>query len=106
MACDTWNTEFTVLDSYRGLNANMHTVEAFLAAADVTGDERYRVRCGRIIRHVIGWAADNEWRIPEHYTSDWKPDLECNRDHPDDQFKPYGWFLFRRCCSWCPASPW
>ena len=90
MACDTWNTEFTVLDSYRGLNANMHTVEAFLAAADVTGDERYRVRCGRIIRHVIGWAADNEWRIPEHYTSDWKPDLECNRDHPDDQFKPYG----------------
>ena len=42
MACDTWNTEFTVLDPYRGLNANMHTVEAFLAAADVTGDERYR----------------------------------------------------------------
>ena len=28
---DTWNTEFTVLDDYRGLNANMHTVEAFLA---------------------------------------------------------------------------
>ena len=26
---DTWNTEFTVLDDYRGLNANMHTVEAF-----------------------------------------------------------------------------
>ena len=22
---DTWNTEFTVLDDYRGLNANMHT---------------------------------------------------------------------------------
>ena len=31
---DTWNTEFTVLDDYRGLNANMHTVEAFLAVAD------------------------------------------------------------------------
>lgn len=90
MACDTWNTEFTVLDPYRGLNANMHTVEAFLAAADVTGDERYRVRCGRIIRHVIGWASDNEWRIPEHYTSNWEPDLECNKAHPDDQFKPYG----------------
>ena len=90
MACDTWNTEFTKLDPYRGLNANMHTVEAFLAAADVTGDEKYRERCGRIIKHVIGWAADNEWRIPEHYTSDWKPDLECNKEHPDDQFKPYG----------------
>ena len=90
MACDTWNTEFTELDPYRGLNANMHTVEAFLAAADVTGDEKYRMRCGRIIKHVIGWASDNEWRIPEHYTSNWEPDLECNKAHPDDQFKPYG----------------
>ena len=44
----------------------------------------------RIINHVIGWAESNEWRIPEHYTSDWEPDLECNKDHPDDQFKPYG----------------
>lgn len=90
LSCDTWNTEFTVKDPYRGLNANMHTVEAFLAAADVTGNETYRMRCGRIINHVIGWAESNEWRIPEHYTSDWEPDLECNKDHPDDQFKPYG----------------
>ena len=59
LSCDTWNTEFTVLDDYRGLNANMHTVEAFLAAADVTGDEKYRVRAGRIIDHVTGWARDN-----------------------------------------------
>ena len=42
VARDTWNTEFTVLDDYRGLNANMHTVEAFLAAADATGREEYR----------------------------------------------------------------
>lgn len=90
LACDTWNTEFTELDSYRGLNANMHTVEAFLAAADAAGDAKYRVRAGRIIDHVIGWAADNDWRIPEHFTSDWVPDLECNKDRPADQFKPYG----------------
>lgn len=90
LSCDTWNTEFTELDSYRGLNANMHTVEAFLAAADVTGDEKYRVRAGRIIDHVLIWAKDNNWRIPEHFSSDWVPDLECNKDRPDDQFKPYG----------------
>lgn len=90
MSRDTWNTEFSVLDSYRGLNANMHSVEAFLAVADVTGDEKYRIRCGRIIDRVIGWAKNNEWRIPEHYTSNWEPDMECNKDHPDDQFKPYG----------------
>ena len=90
LACDTWNTEFTVLDDYRGINANMHTVEAFLAAADVKKDEKYRVRAGRIIDHVIGWASDNNWRIPEHFTKEWQPDLECNKDHPADQFKPYG----------------
>lgn len=90
LSCDTWNTEFTVLDSYRGLNANMHTVEAFLAVADVLQADKYRERAGRIIEHVIDWAADNNWRIPEHFHSDWTPDLECNREKPEDQFKPYG----------------
>ncbi|MBE5913743.1 MAG: AGE family epimerase/isomerase [Pseudobutyrivibrio ruminis] len=90
LSADTWNTEFTVCDDYRGINANMHTVEAFLAAADALKNENYRVRAGRIINHVVNWARENNWRIPEHFTSDWKPDLQCNKDKPDDQFKPYG----------------
>ena len=90
LACDTWNTEFTELDGYRGLNANMHTVEAFLAASDVTGDPKYRVRAGRIIDRVLEWAKGNDWRIPEHYNSDWQADLMCNIDKPDDPFKPFG----------------
>ncbi|MCR5419384.1 MAG: AGE family epimerase/isomerase [Lachnospiraceae bacterium] len=93
LSCDTWNTEFTELDDYRGVNANMHTVEAFLAVADTLTDERghgYRVRAGRIIDHVIEWSKNNEYRIPEHFTSDWKPDLDRNKETPDDPFKPYG----------------
>ena len=90
LSCDTWNTEFTVLDDYRGLNANMHTVEAFLAAADVTKDEKYRVRAGRIIENVAKWASENEYRIPEHFSKDWIADLDCNKEKPDDPFKPYG----------------
>lgn len=90
LAVDTWNTDFTELSSYRGLNANMHTVEAFLAAADALSDNKYRVRAGRIIDRVISWAKDNSWRIPEHFKSDWTPDLECNIDNKVDQFKPYG----------------
>ncbi len=90
LACDTWNTEFTVLDDYRGLNANMHTVEAFLAVADCASREEYRVRAGRIIDHVIEWARNNDWRIPEHFTKDWVADLNCNIDKPADPFKPYG----------------
>lgn len=87
---DTWNTEFTALDDYRGINANMHTVEAFLAVADATGNQEYQKRAGQIIDHVIGWAADNQDRIPEHFTKNWEADLECNQDKPDDPFKPYG----------------
>ena len=68
----------------------MHTVEAFLAAGDVIGDKKYHIRAGRIIDHVIGWAEDNNWRIPEHFTKEWVADLDCNRDRPDDPFKPYG----------------
>ena len=90
LSCDTWNTEFTVLDDYRGINANMHTVEAFLAVADCLGYEKYRVRAGRIIDRVIGWAQENEYRIPEHFTSDWVPEYDKNIDKPDDPFKPYG----------------
>ena len=90
LSCDTWNTEFTILDDYRGLNANMHTVEAFLAVADVRKDEKYRKRAGRIIRRVLTWAEENHWRTPEHFDSFWKADLEYNREKPDDPFKPYG----------------
>ena len=90
LSCDTWNMDFSVCDDYRGINANMHTVEAFLAAADALHDEKYRVRAGRIIDRVLNWAEENSWRIPEHFTSDWKPDLEKNKETPDDPFKPYG----------------
>lgn len=90
LTVDTWNTEFSVLDDYRGLNANMHTVEAFLAAADAADMEMYRVRAGRIIDHVITWASGNEWRIPEHFSKDWEAKLEYNRECPADPFKPYG----------------
>ena len=87
---DTWDTAFTRPDDYRGLNSNMHSVEAFLAVADVAGLEEYRRRAGRIIDRVLGWASQNNWRLPEHYTRDWVPDLERNRERLDDPFKPYG----------------
>ncbi len=90
LAVDTWDTGFSELSDYRGINANMHTVEAFLAAADVLHDEKYRQRAGRIIDRVIKWAEENNWRIPEHFTKDWKANLMLNQDRPDDPFKPFG----------------
>ena len=39
---------------------------------------------------MLGWASNNKWRIPEHFSKDWVADLECNKERPDDPFKPYG----------------
>lgn len=72
LAVDTWNDDFTQLDTYRGLNANMHTVEAFLALADVLHQEEWRERAGRIVARVLPWAERNHWRIPEHFNKDWR----------------------------------
>ena len=91
MFVDSWNRDFTHLDDYRGVNGNMHAVEALLAAADVTGDQLWRARAlGIAGRVALEFAQPHSWRIPEHFTSSWEPRLEHNRDRPDDQFQPYG----------------
>jgi sulfoquinovose isomerase len=88
---DTWDRAFTRLDPYRGLNGNMHAVEALMAAADATGDETLRERALGIVRRVVhDFAEPHGWRIPEHFDSSWRPQLEHNADRPDDPFQPYG----------------
>jgi len=88
---DHWNNDFTVLSGYRGINGNMHAVEALLAAFDATGDPLWRDRALQMSRRVVQeFAEPNNWRIPEHFDADWKPVLEFNREHPDDPFLPYG----------------
>ncbi|WP_298458250.1 AGE family epimerase/isomerase [uncultured Cellulomonas sp.] len=90
LVVEQWDSAWTRLDPYRGVNANMHTVEAYLAAGDVTGDTTWHHRAGRIAATVAGWARGNDWRIPEHFTADWAPMLEHHRDKPADPFRPYG----------------
>ncbi len=75
---------------YRGINANMHTVEAFLAAADATGDRIWAQRAARIGQFAMAQAGGNDWRLPEHFDPAWQPLLEYNADQPADQFRPYG----------------
>src|SRR5215217_1490755 len=87
---DSVSRDWSTVSSYRGVNANMHSVEALLAASDVTGDVRWRRRAGRITRSVLGWAGGNEWRIPEHFDDRWQVQLEHHRDQPDHPFEPYG----------------
>ncbi|ACV09405.1 AGE family epimerase/isomerase [Jonesia denitrificans] len=88
---DEWDASWSVLDDYRGVNANMHAVEALLAAGDVTGDPVWHERALGIAKTVaLQWAAPNGWRIPEHFSPSWEPLLEFNDDRRADPFKPYG----------------
>ncbi|RAU45084.1 MULTISPECIES: AGE family epimerase/isomerase [unclassified Pseudomonas] len=78
-------------EAYRGANSNMHSTEAFLALADVTGDARWLDRALRIVERVIHLhAAGNDHQVIEHFTQQWQPVAEYNVDKPDDGFRPYG----------------
>ncbi|MDV6233681.1 AGE family epimerase/isomerase [Rhodococcus cercidiphylli] len=90
MCSDTWTADWSVLDDYRGINANMHMVEALLAAADAGAPRIWRERALRICDNVCRWAEANDWRVPEHFTAEWIPQLEYNSDDTANQFKPYG----------------
>lgn len=87
---DSLSADLATVRPYRGINANMHMVEALLAAADATGEQGWADRATAICDFVIEQASGNQWRIPEHYASDWRPDLGYNVDQPADQFRPYG----------------
>jgi sulfoquinovose isomerase len=91
MLVEEWDRGWTRLDGYRGVNANMHGVEALLAAADVLDDASLRERALRITTRVVGdLAPAHGWRLPEHFDADWVPQPDHNRENPADPFRPFG----------------
>ncbi|GAA4601130.1 mannose/cellobiose epimerase-like protein (N-acyl-D-glucosamine 2-epimerase family) [Actinoplanes octamycinicus] len=90
MFADEWDTRWQRLDDYRGLNANMHAVEAMLAAYDATGQRECLDRALAITERTTGWGRAHGWRLPEHYDAGWRPLLDYHRDRPRDPFKPFG----------------
>ena len=90
LVVEEWDRTWSTLEDYRGINANMHTVEGYLAVGDVTGDTAWHRRAGRIAARVAGWAEANDWRVPEHFDATWAPLLEHHRDEPAHPFRPYG----------------
>ena len=97
LAVEEWTRDWSACGDYRGANANMHGVEAGLAAADALAGEdpptaaALRLRALRSTERVVhGWARERDWRLPEHFTAGWEPVPDFNRDLPADPFRPYG----------------
>ncbi|CAM4008271.1 MULTISPECIES: oligoribonuclease [Helcobacillus] len=102
MVRESFTRDFSSTEEYRGINANMHTVEALLAAADVLDRlDLLQIAVGIIKRAVNEFARDNDWLLPEHYSSEWEMLPEFNTDNRADPFRPYGatighWFEWAR----------
>jgi mannose/cellobiose epimerase-like protein (N-acyl-D-glucosamine 2-epimerase family) len=91
MVRESFSRDWSIEEDYRGLNANMHTVEAYLAAADALGSAQWLRRALRILdRAVNGFAREHQWRIPEHFTRDWVPVPDYHGEVPADPFRPFG----------------
>jgi len=91
LAREQYDRAWTTCEGYRGVNANMHTVEAYLAAGEVLGDAALTDRAVGIIERVIhGFARDADWRLPEHFDASWNVELDYNIDEPAHPFRPYG----------------
>jgi mannose/cellobiose epimerase-like protein (N-acyl-D-glucosamine 2-epimerase family) len=91
LARESWNAGFTESEPYRGANSNMHSVEAYLAAGDVSGDPVWHARAASIAGYLVNvQARAHTWRIPEHYDEHWQPLPDYNADRPNDPFRPPG----------------
>nr|WP_246300394.1 AGE family epimerase/isomerase [Actinopolyspora biskrensis] len=91
LSLESWDRQWHSTEPYRGANSNMHMVEAMLAAGDVTGERIWHQRALRIAGTLIDEVArTHAWRLPEHFTPDWEPDPEYNREFPHDPFRPHG----------------
>ena len=91
MVVEQWDESFEKLDGYRGVNANMHTVEALLAAAATTGDRTLLDKALRILTRVVHELGPaHSWRLPEHFDEAWVPRLDYNAGTPAHPFRPFG----------------
>ena len=74
-SAEEFTSDWQPIDSYRGQNSNMHLTEALMAAFEATDDSTYLRMAERIADLIIQrHAAQNEWRLPEHFTSEWRLD--------------------------------
>lgn len=73
---EDFNADWTVLKDYRGQNANMHSVEALMAAFEAFEDPRFLTMAERISDLIINrHARAAGWVVMEHFDANWAPDL-------------------------------
>ncbi|WP_103061675.1 AGE family epimerase/isomerase [Actinomyces qiguomingii] len=90
MVVDSRDRNSLAVDPYRGANANMHMVEALLAAYSATREPLHLRRAARITGRIAQEVVTHSFRLPEHFDASWNAVLNYNRDRPTDAVRPYG----------------
>ncbi|KPH95831.1 N-acylglucosamine 2-epimerase [Pseudoalteromonas porphyrae] len=88
---DEINGDFSIVDEYRGQNANMHLCEALLMCYEATQDKQYLNRAETLaLTFTIKNASRENGLVWEHYNSQWQIDWQYNLDDPKHLFRPWG----------------
>ncbi|MFN8663850.1 MAG: AGE family epimerase/isomerase [Thermomicrobiales bacterium] len=88
---DEISEDWSIVDPYRGQNANMHMTEAMLAAYAATGETFYLDRAETIARRVaVDLPEQTRGLLWEHYDQGWRADLLYNKETPFHLLRPYG----------------
>jgi mannose/cellobiose epimerase-like protein (N-acyl-D-glucosamine 2-epimerase family) len=88
---ESWDEEYQNCNKYHGLNANMHSVEAFLELYKSSSDLKWLDRATRICEFAFNEAKKcSVGLIPEHFDENWVLDASFNQEDPGDPFHPFG----------------
>ncbi|SFD34244.1 AGE family epimerase/isomerase [Pseudoalteromonas denitrificans] len=80
-----------ILSDYRGQNANMHLCEAMIAAYEASQDIKFLNRAQLIATNICKrQAALSKGLVWEHFTTDFKPDWEYNKNDAKNLYRPWG----------------
>jgi mannose/cellobiose epimerase-like protein (N-acyl-D-glucosamine 2-epimerase family) len=89
---DQASSDWSVVDPYRGQNANMHACEAMISAYEATQDKKFLDRAILIAENIcLRQTKESQGYIWEHYDQEWNVDWDYNKDDPKNLYRPWGY---------------
>lgn len=90
---DGYSRDWSTCSENRTLNSLVHTVEAYLVAAEATAHTEWIDRGVEMLGFIHETAVPFEGRLPENYDQAWRPRPDYNRDDPGVPYAPYGYVI-------------
>ena len=76
---DEYDEAFTEAVPVHTLGTLIHTIEAYMAAAEATTEPEWLDRAEKMTAFAYKVASKNGWRIPEYFDENWEPNHEAGK---------------------------